>query len=175
MAELKDFLKSLGDRIKTPLAEETAIEAIVAALEGKDTEIATLKPLAEDGKAYRSAVLADTIRFGVILGEIPTDDEGQKKQADFLGTWPMGHLRDLRDRYEKRARETYPETFTIPGKDEKDRNDKTPNPAEEMEAAVRDKMSKTPGLAYTAALLAVQTENPELARRYAEAHTTPRG
>lgn len=119
------WLKTIAAKLGKPdLTEDTAGDAIVAALDAKDAQIATLTTKAADGDAYRKSLVDDAIRFGRMLKEMPDDDEGTKKKAEFLGTWPIDEVKSLRDRLEARARKEFPADFTVEAQDESDRQKK---------------------------------------------------
>lgn len=113
--------EQLTKTLNRPFSEENLIEEIKAVVDGKDVEITGLKAAAADGAAYRKALVEDTVRFGVLVDEIPTDAEGQKAEAGFLNTLPIERLKGMKDKFEKRARETHPDKFIFEGKTEADR------------------------------------------------------
>jgi hypothetical protein len=127
---MKEFLQNLGKQLglKKALTEENALEGIVAVVEEKDAtisqkdqEIEGLKASAADGKAYRKTLVDDAIRFGVLIDEVPTDEDGQKSEQDFLASLPIERLKLTRDKFEKRARAKCPTNPVFTGKDESDR------------------------------------------------------
>ena len=119
--DMKEFLKKLGDRLKKTFSEDNALDEIAGMVSEKESEISTLKPLAEDGKKYRKDMVEDAVRFGVMVGDIPTDEAGQKTETDFIATWPIERIKDLKDKNEVKARKMFPDKFTLKSKDEEDR------------------------------------------------------
>lgn len=119
--KMKEFLKKLGDKLKKTFSEDNAVEEIAGIISEKDSEIATLKPLSEDGKRYRKDMVEDAVRFGAMAGDIPTDEAGQKTESDFIATWPIERIKDLRDKNEAKARKMFPDKFTVKSKDEEDK------------------------------------------------------
>lgn len=122
---MKEFLKRLSDKLGKTITEENALDDIAAAFTDKaaekDAEISALKPRAADGEAYRKSLIDDTIRFGVLISEIPTDEAGQKAEEEFLKGLPIERLKGMKEKFEKRGRETHPDKFTFEGKTEADR------------------------------------------------------
>ena len=130
--QVKDFLEKLSKALglKQALTEDNALARIIAQVEekdgqltAKDQEIDGLKAAATDGKAYRKSLVDDAIRFGVLIDEVPTDEDAQKSESDFLISLPIERLKSMRDKYETRAREKCPTDPVFTGKDEGDRQD----------------------------------------------------
>ncbi|GAB63097.1 MAG: hypothetical protein DWB56_06755 [Candidatus Jettenia sp.] len=121
---MKEFLEKLARKLGKSFTEERAVEEIVALISEKDAKITALESLAEEGRAYRKHLVDDVLRFGVMVDEIPADEEGQKKESTFINTWPIDRIKVLRDKYEVKAREKFPDKFTFKSKDEADRNEK---------------------------------------------------
>lgn len=128
--ELKDFFNALKKilGISKTITEETVIEEIETFKTAKETRISELeaenkglKPKAADGEAYRKSLVDDAIRFGALLKEYSDKEEEQKKEADFLATWPIERLKNHRDKYEARARKEFPTDPAFKSKDETDR------------------------------------------------------
>jgi len=124
--EMKKLLALLGGLLGKSFAEETneeqVIDAVKGAIAAKETEVrAELKPLVEEGKAYRKSLVDDAVKFGTLIDEVPTDADAQKKEADFLATLPIDRLKMLREKYETRAREKFPTHVVFAGKDQTDR------------------------------------------------------
>ncbi len=121
---MKEFLKKLSEKMGKTFSEEHAVDEIANLIAEKDQKIKTLEPFADDGKAYRKHLVDDVLRFGVMINEIPTDEDGQKKEENFIKGWPIDRIKTLRDKYETRAREKFPDKFTFKSKDENDRQSK---------------------------------------------------
>lgn len=112
------WLKAIAAKLGKPeLTEETAGDAIAAALDAKDAKISELTTKAADGEAYRKGLVDDCLKFGRLLKEMPDDEEGAQKKAAFIGTWPIEEVKSLRDSLETRARTAFPSEFQIPGSD----------------------------------------------------------
>jgi len=120
------WLKMIAAKLGKPdLTEETAGDAIAAALDAKDATITELTQKAADGEAYRKSLVDDCLKFGRLLKEMPDDEEGTKKKTEFIGTWPIAEVKTLRDSLEGRARKEFPTEFQLPGKAEDDRQEGT--------------------------------------------------
>lgn len=128
--DMKEFLKNLGGRLKKDLTEENAADEISAIMADKDAEITSFRSLAEEGRAYREDLADDALRFGALTGEIPADAEAQKEEKAFLTGLPLKRLKSMRDKFEKDAREKFPDQFTFKGKDETDKQKKQPEDGE---------------------------------------------
>ena len=114
--------KSLGEKLTRLKSLEAMAEAV-----GEDATVESVKALkasAEDGREYKKNLVEDALRFGALIEEIPTDAEKQKAEKAFIETWPVTRVKDLKDKYEARARKQFPDKFTIKGKDEENRQDK---------------------------------------------------
>lgn len=122
--KMKEFLKKLSEKLGKAIAEEQAIDDIVALMAEKDAKIKALEPLAEEGKSYRKHLVDDVLRFGVLIDEVPTDEDGQKKEAGFIATWPIDRMKAVCDKYEVKARAKFPDKFAIKTKDETDKQKK---------------------------------------------------
>lgn len=102
--------------------EEQVAESIKLLFADQTAEIKRLEPLAAEGSAYRKMLVDAAIKFGSLLEEVPSDAEGQKKEADFLATLPLERLKSQADKYEKAAREKFPTHTLFVGKSQEDRN-----------------------------------------------------
>lgn len=119
---MKEFIEKLKKAFSGKIfTEEGLLEEIKGLIAEKEDRIKVLEPEAADGRAYRKSLIDDAVQFGALLGDIGTDAEAQKKEADFMATWPIDRLKSQRDRYEKQAREKFPTDPTFKGKDETDR------------------------------------------------------
>ncbi len=119
--KMKEILQKLSKLFKKTLNEENAVEEITAVVAEKDTEIERLKPKAADGEAWRKSLVEEAVKFGTLIGEISDNTEKQKTESDFIAGWPIERIKELRDKYETRAREKCPDKFTFKSKDETDR------------------------------------------------------
>jgi len=124
--EVKDFIKSLSVKSGKTFSDEpaNAEKEILSLLSEKDEKIKALEPKAADGDAYRKSLVEDALRFGALTEDIPSDVEKQKTEGEFIATWPIARIKDLKDKYEVKAREKFPDKFTFKGKDEEDRKKK---------------------------------------------------
>jgi len=124
--EIKDFIKNLSVKIGKTFSDEpaNAEKEILSLLSEKDEKIKALEPEANDGKMYRKSLVEDALRFGALVEEISSDIEKQKTDGEFIATWPIARIKDLKDKYEVKAREKFPDKFTFKGKDEDDRKKK---------------------------------------------------
>jgi hypothetical protein len=114
----------VGMGIKTLVAdatEEQISAGIKALAEEKDLRIKELEPLAADGKAYRDDLIADTVKFAALIGEVADDEKSKKDEEDFLKSVPIARLKAQRDKYEAKAREKFPTHTIFTGKDQGDR------------------------------------------------------
>ena len=114
------FGKSFGDAT----AEQTLLDEVKSALSGKDakiteleTEVKTLKPLAEDGKGYRAGMVNDTVKFLTLAGDVKSDADSQKKEVDFLSSLPLDRLKAMKDKAEGEARIKNPTHADFKGKE----------------------------------------------------------
>jgi len=144
MKVLQQLGKALG--LKDALTEENLVDQVKAVIDEKDAlitardeEISGLKAAAADGQAYRKSLVDDAIRFGSLIDEVPTDEDGQKAEAEFLGGLPIERLKSMRDRFEARAREKFPDHAEFTGKDESDRQKKN---ADATKTAMQNKGSR---------------------------------
>lgn len=128
--ELNDFFNSLNKvlGINKTITEKTVLEEIETFKTAKEDKIKELeeengglKQKAADGDSYRKSLVDDAIRFGAMIKEYSDKEDEQKKEAEFLATWPIERLKSHRDKYEKRAREQFPTDSTFKSKDETDR------------------------------------------------------
>jgi len=130
----------LGKTLATDIAEEALLNEIKTLIAGKDAEILELKKLedlAADGKAYRDDLIADAVKFAVLLGEVKDDEKAKKEEEEFLKTVPIARLKSQRDKYEAAARAKFPTHATFQGKDQKNR--------EERQDEGKDKSAETSG------------------------------
>ena len=111
--------KSFGDAT----GEQALLDEVKSALSGKDTkitdletEIKTLKPLAEEGKSYRDGMVGDTVKFLTLAGSVKSDADSQKKEADFLSTLPLDRLKTMKEKAESEARIKNPTHADFKGK-----------------------------------------------------------
>lgn len=118
------MLEKLNKTFGKTFTEGDAVDGIKAMLDEKEAEIKALRPIAEDGRAYRKALVEDVIRFGVLIDEIPTDEAGQKTEEEFLSPLPIPRLKTIRDKYELKAHERFPDKFQFRTQDENDRQQK---------------------------------------------------
>lgn len=132
--KMKTVLKRLGlgedatedialKTVNQKLLRLDAVEGIVAAI-GDDATVESVKKLKEDaadGTAYRKDLVDAAVKFGALVGEIKSDADSQKKEAEFIATWPIDRIREMKEKNEAKARLKFPDKFTIGSKDEKDR------------------------------------------------------
>lgn len=123
---MKEFLAKLGKALglSKALEEDGAVDAIKAVIDEKNAKISELEPLAADGKSYRDALVADSVKFATLLGEIGDDEKSKKDEEDFLKTVPIARLKAQRDKYEAKAREKFPTHSIFTGKDATDREER---------------------------------------------------
>ncbi len=100
--------ENLGDEVEAYLDEVTG-------------KMKSLEAKAADGDAYRDVLVEDAVHYGAMVNEIATTEAAQRKESDFIKTWPLARIKELRDKYEKMARKMYPDRFTIQGKEQMDR------------------------------------------------------
>lgn len=131
---MKTVLKRLGlgedatedialKTVNQKLLRLDAVEGIVAVI-GEDATVESVKKLKEDaadGTAYRKDLVDDAVKYGALVGEIKSDADSQKKEAEFIATWPIDRIREMKEKNEAKARLKFPDKFTIGSKDEKDR------------------------------------------------------
>lgn len=119
------FGKSLGEGSSEQLLD--TIKEAVGARDVKITtledEIKTLKPLAEDGKGYREALVNDTVKFMALTGDVKTDADSQKTESAFLAGLPLDRLKSMHAKAEAAARQKCPTHADFKGKE-------TPAPAD---------------------------------------------
>ena len=118
---MKEFLQKLGKVLGATFVEESWIDDVKVLFAKKDAEIESLKADAANGKAYQKSLVDDTIKFGVLIGEVPADGEKQTAEVVFLKTLPIERLKSQRDKFEALAREKFPSDPMFKGKDEDDR------------------------------------------------------
>jgi hypothetical protein len=118
-------MKILAQRLSKEIGKEFTAEnlgdEILLHLAEINEKMKSLEASAKDGDAYRDVLVEDTIHYGAMVGEIPTTEAAQRKEAEFIKTWPLTRIKFLRDKYEKAARKMYPDRFTLQGKEEMDR------------------------------------------------------
>ena len=123
LLEGKNMLKKLGEIIGKTLTEESAASEVQKAITDRDAKIRELEPHAAEGKAYRKHLIDDILKYGTLIEEIPTDGDAQKKESEFYATWPIDRIKVLKDKYETRARQKFPDKFTFQTKDESNRQE----------------------------------------------------
>lgn len=111
----------LGKTLAVDTSEEALLNEVKTLVSGKDAKIKELEPLAEEGKAYRADLVADTVKFASLIGEIEDNEKAKKDEEEFLKTVPIARLKAQRDKYESRAREKFPAHAMFTGKDQGDR------------------------------------------------------
>lgn len=111
----------IGKTLAVDISEEALLNEVKVLLSGKDAKIKELEPLAEDGKSYRADLIADTVKFAALIGEVEDNEKAKKDEEDFLKTVPIARLKAQRDKYEARAREKCPTHAVFTGKDQGDR------------------------------------------------------
>ena len=114
----------VAKKVREIVARNKTLEPIIALI-GDDATIEsvkTLKDQAVDGAGYRKSLIDDALRFGSLIGEVESDGEKQKKEAEFLGTWPIDRLKSHRDKFEAAARKEFPQEFTLKSKDQDDKD-----------------------------------------------------
>jgi len=116
-----DILKLLGEKLGKELTEDNAIKMVTDLLAEKDQTIKELKAHAADGKAYRTHLVDEVIRFGTMIDDVTSEPDKQKEYFDFITTWPIEQLKMQKDKYEVSARKQFPDTFTFEPKDENSR------------------------------------------------------
>lgn len=122
MKSIVALLVGCGLKALTESATEDQVAAgIKSLLDEKDAKIKDLEPQAADGKAYRDDLIADSVKFAALLGEIASDEKAAKEETDFLKTVPIARLKSQRDKYEAKAREKFPTHTIFTGKDQTDR------------------------------------------------------
>ncbi len=118
-------MKILVQRLSKELGQAFTVEnlgdEIIAYVAGVREQMEAMKAKAADGDEYRAVLVEDTIHYGAMVGEIQTIEATQRKEADFIKTWPLVRIKALRDKYEGAARKMYPDKFTIQGKEQMDR------------------------------------------------------
>ena len=114
----------VAKKVREIVARNKTLEPIIAVI-GDDATIESVKELkarAEDGAGYRKSLIDDALRFGSLIGEVESDGEKQKKEAEFLGTWPIERLKSHRDKFEATARKEFPQEFNLKSKDQDDKD-----------------------------------------------------
>jgi hypothetical protein len=110
---MKEFLKRLGEKLGKTFTEEKAFDDIAGLISSQAEELKTLKPLAEEGKAYRKHLIEDYLKGAVLMGEVKEDAESQKAEADFLMTVPIDRLKAMTDKAVALAKKDFPAEFTV--------------------------------------------------------------
>ena len=127
--DMKILIAGLGSLFGKSLAVDTSEEALLSeiktALGAKDAKIKELEPQAADGVAYRTDLIADTVKFAALIGEVADDEKSKKDEEEFLKSVPIGRLKAQRDKFETRAREKFPTHAIFSGKDQGDREKQT--------------------------------------------------
>jgi len=116
--------------------EEQVVAGITSLLDERDATIKALEPRAADGDAYRADLVADTVKFAALIGEVEDNEKAKKDEEDFLKTLPIVRLKSQRDKYEAKAREKHPTSALFIGKDQSDREKR------EKEASERSQETK---------------------------------
>ncbi len=110
-------LKSLA----ADATEDQVSVGIKSLLDERDTTIKALEPRAADGDAYRTDLVADTVKFAALIGEVEDNEKAKRDEEDFLKTLPIARLKSQRDKFETKAREKHPTSALFIGKDQSDR------------------------------------------------------
>jgi hypothetical protein len=111
----------LGKSLVETITEHELVEEVKTALATSDAKIKSLEAQAADGAAYRSDLIADTVKFAALTGEIEDNEKAKKDEEEFLKSVPIARLKAQRDKYETRAREKFPTHSLFTGKDTGDR------------------------------------------------------
>jgi hypothetical protein len=120
-AKMKILAQRLSKEVGREFTAEDLGDEILAYIAEMKEKVAASTAAAKDGEAYREILIEDAIHYGAMIGDIPTSEAAQRKEAEFIKTWPLGRIKFLRDKYEKTARKMYPDKFTIQGKEQMDR------------------------------------------------------
>jgi hypothetical protein len=121
---MKTLLEKLNKALKKEFTEDNLGDGVILVIADKDMQIEKLKAAAAEGAAYRKHLTDDIVKHGMLIGEMPTDEAGQKAEVDFIATWPIDRVKALKDKYETAARQKFPDKFTVPTKDQTDRDQK---------------------------------------------------
>ncbi len=151
---IADMIKTINSKYGKTFAEgdvagvmafiaekDTQLAAKDTQLAAKESEIASLKAAAADGQAYRKRLVDDTIKAGVLLGDIKTDEASQKAETDFLMTVPVSRLEVMAGKALAAAKEKFPEKFEIPASDQTDREKASQDAAADQGKSVPGKES----------------------------------
>jgi hypothetical protein len=102
--------------------EQTVIKEVREAFKAKDTEIedlktqlASLKDLAEEGRAYRKGLVEEYTRLKALLGEVGTTPEEQETCTKFAQAFDPAFLKAEIKHMEARAAEKFPSEGRLPG------------------------------------------------------------
>ena len=130
---MKDLMTFFGKLFGKSFDENTApgvvMDAVKAALDAKDTEISALKgaaekdkPLIEEGKRYRQALVDDYARMKAALKECEEGEEPLKKLKGFATQLPIDFIEGEVKALKARMEEKFPAKGQLKG-DKGDRTD----------------------------------------------------
>ncbi len=89
----RNFSESgIYDEIKVAVDEKVAL-AVEGAKKPLNEEIERLRPLAEDGKAYRAGLMNEYITQKVKLGEVSEKPENQEALKGVIANYPIDFLK----------------------------------------------------------------------------------
>jgi hypothetical protein len=129
MPAMEKQLLIIGTTLGKTFKTETFAADILALIGEKDVanktltdQVASLTLDAADGKAFRKSLIEDTIKAGVLLGDIKTDEASQKAEETYLMTVPIDRLKAMASKAMAEARKQFPDKFEIPAPDQTQRD-----------------------------------------------------
>lgn len=125
MDRMEKQLLIIGTKLGRTFTTEKFAEEILALIGEKDAanksltdQVASLTLDAADGKAFRKGLIEDTIKAGVLLEEIKTDEASQQAEEKYLMTVPIDRLKAMASRAMAAARKQFPDKYEIPAPDQ---------------------------------------------------------
>ncbi len=142
---MKEVIQRLSKKLGKVFSEDNAVDEITAHIdetvaqvrnekaeeiktlkeenEALKKQLATLTPLADEGKAYRKNLVDNYVTLRTKLEEIPADSEEKQKQARAVaGGFPVEFLKAEVDTLQNRVDEKFPSEAQLKG-DETERGE----------------------------------------------------
>ena len=142
MDELKKLLKEMSKSFGKHFDEDNVIEEVKGLITEAETkaqgdlaekdkviktledEVKELKPLAADGKAYRSELVEDYIKMKASLEDISEKEEDQEEARKVIEGYPINFLKNEREVLQKRMSEKFPDNPQTKGDTGRDKQGK---------------------------------------------------
>lgn len=146
LPEMEKTLAALGAKFGKTFKAETLAQDVIILIGEKDTaiadltgKVALLEKDAADGKAFRTSLIEDVIKCGLLMEEIKSDKDSQEAEEKYLMTVPIERLKTMRNKAWSVATKQFPDKFEIPAPDQGNRD----QAGKEAEAAAASSDGRT--------------------------------